>query len=187
MTETVANTRESWSERASAPSSWEAAGWTKESQSDRFDAVLAALDPQPGEVLLDYGCGTGFFNVWMPEGVIYVGYDQAPGMITRARADHPDVTFRDQEPLGFVDCVAAVGPFNLPDCWSKQHTWHTIRHLFEKTKRTLVVSLYGGTDERCLVYTEDEISNAVGGESAYNSVERWRHNDILLTLQKSPS
>jgi ubiquinone/menaquinone biosynthesis C-methylase UbiE len=59
-------------------------------------AIVAALDPHPGEVIADLGCGTGYF-LWPVvealggEGVFYA-IDSSPGMLEhlRARAEaHP--------------------------------------------------------------------------------------------------
>ncbi len=60
--------------------------------------VLDALDPRPGERVLDVGCGTGPCTVALAERVgptgRVVGLDLSPAMVDRARqrsADHPNV------------------------------------------------------------------------------------------------
>lgn len=170
-----------WSQRAStAETSYEAAGWTREGQLERFAAVLAALNPQPSELLVDYGCGTGALTEHLPADIDYLGYDSAAGMITRARADHPGRAFTIAEPSR-ADLIACIGTFNLPGGWSKERTWHTIRHLFDTTGcRAIAVSLYAGPDPRCLTYTESEIEQH-GLIDFCSRYRRWRHNDILIT------
>ncbi|HET6917177.1 MAG TPA: methyltransferase domain-containing protein [Acidimicrobiales bacterium] len=160
-------------------------GWTHDGQLDRFDAVLDELDPQPGDRLLDYGCGTGRLTEFLSPGVNYVGYDTAPGMVDRAHRDHPDRRFQDWLPAtGDFDLVCAIGPFNLPDRWSKEMTWYMLRRLWARTTRRLVASLYAGTDEGCLVYTLDECERFAHAETFYGRAFQWRCNDILIVLER---
>jgi arsenite methyltransferase len=56
----------------------------------RAEAILQALAPQPGERVLDLGCGNGWALEWLarrigPEGMA-LGIDLAPTMIAHARA-----------------------------------------------------------------------------------------------------
>lgn len=179
------NTRDAWSERAETfPDPWTACGWSRSGQADRFEAVLDALEPRPGESLLDYGCGTGELSEWVPRDVGYVGYDPAPGMVARAAADHHGRVFQNWEPLGGFDLVACVGPFNLPGHWSKLMTWAELRRLWERTGRKLACSLYAGPDERCLSYTLDECVRFAAAECYRAWAHRWRHNDILIVLER---
>lgn len=180
------NTPEAWSRRAAEnPDPWTAVGWTFDGQLDRFDAVLDELDPQPGDRLLDYGCGTGRLTEFLHPGVDYIGYDTSPGMVDRARRDHPDRRFQDWLPVsGDFDLVAAIGPFNLPDRWSKEMTWYMLRRLWARTARKLCVSLYAGTDPGCLTYSLDECQRFAQAETYYARAERWRHNDILIVLER---
>ena len=179
----TANSPAAWSERATRENSWDAALWSEQGQRDRFASVLEALNPQPGETLLDYGCGTGAFTDWIPDGVNYLGYDWSPGMLIRAELDHPKHRFTDTEPVASFDLVACVGPFNLPDGWSKQQTRDTLARLWQRTQRTLVVCLYAGADNDCLIYTEAEALDfgAVRGNA---SVRRHLPNDLLLTVRR---
>jgi len=179
------NSPEAWSLRAHAfADPAEACGWSRASQRERFAFVLDALAPKPGERLLDYGCGTGALADLLPSDVDYLGFDWATGMVTRAAREHPGRTFTTFRPAGRFDLVACVGVFNLPGNWSKQHTFHTLRHLWDTTGcRALAASLYAGEDENCLSYTEDEL-DACGRTLAWDSrVVRIRHNDLLLVVR----
>lgn len=177
------NTPAAWTERADQMwKPWEACGWTFDGQLDRFDAVLDELDPQPGERLLDFGCGTGGLSDHLSPGVAYVGCDWAPGMIVRAQREHPTRKFQTWPPRGEFDLVACIGPFNLPG--SKTSTWHRLRVLYEQTSRMLVASLYTGTDERCLQYGLEECEEFAKAQSFYSRAVQWRHNDILVILEK---
>jgi trans-aconitate methyltransferase len=59
--------------------------------------VLGLLDPQPGERVLDLGCGTGRLTAQIsdavgPDGSI-VGIDKSPEMLAQARESSPDIEF----------------------------------------------------------------------------------------------
>lgn len=185
MTVAVTNSPAAWSARAAAASTHEAVGWTPEGQAERFAAVLKSLTLRTDDRLLDFGCGTGAFSDVLPETVAYVGFDWSEGMIGRARADHPGRRFTRDFPGGKFDHVVCIGPFNLPDGWSKQHTWHTIRHLWDTTGcRTLVASLYSGLDKRCLVYTKHELERCGLDLGVDVKVRLHRHNDLLLVARR---
>jgi hypothetical protein len=180
------NSPDAWSARAEMPEPWTACGWSQDGQRDRHVAVIAALEPQqPGDRLLDWGCGTGELVDLVPSDVEYVGFDWAEGMVIRAGTAHPDRLFQGHQPSGVFDLVACVGCFNLPGGWSKQHTWHTIRHLWDTTAcRTIAVSLYSGDDPSCLSYDGEEVARCGASLGFYTEVEQIRHNDLLLTVRR---
>lgn len=178
------NTPEAWSARAELPEPWTACGWTYDGQMDRLEAALDELDPQPRDVLLDWGCGTGALTSLLHPNVSYIGYDSAPGMVARAKRDHPGWRFQTWEPRGAFDLVACIGPFNLPQRWSKEMTWYTLRRLFERTGVRLVASLYAGSDESCLSYTLRECDRFAKGQGFRSWADKWRHNDILVVLER---
>ncbi len=181
------NTPAAWSDRAlMSETSWEAAGWSQTSQNARFQQVVEALNPQPGETLYDFGCGTGELTTYLQGDIGYTGFDSAQGMVDRAAREHPGHHFQTWEPRHTFDLVAAVGPFNLTDHWSKQMTFATLRRLWDMTGRAMCVSLYAGTDPRCLVYSEQECARFASGESYWWHVDRWRPNDILVTMDRHP-
>jgi SAM-dependent methyltransferase len=184
ITEPV-NTPEAWSILAEAHEDpWTACGWSRDGQLDRFEAVLDELDPQAGDRFLDWGCGTGELSEYVSARVDYIGFDFAPGMVDRARHDHPGRRFQTWEPLGNFDQIACVGPFNLPDHWSKEATWHMLRRLFDRTRGTLCASLYAGDDESCLSYSLAECGRFAQGQGYSSFADQWRLNDILVVLER---
>ena len=70
--------------------------------------VLRMLAPEPGEVILDAGCGTGIFTADILEaGTRVVGLELALAMLRRAMTKCPDRTFQsvigDMQRLPFAD------------------------------------------------------------------------------------
>lgn len=180
------NTPDSWSARAeSAATSWEAAGWTESGQRDRFDAVVRHLGERDRIVtLLDYGCGTGALAERLPANYGYLGFDWAPGMLERAREEHPNNMFLDDVDQVAVDYVVAVGTFNLPG--SVLRTKVELQRLWQMTREALIVSLYRGDDDRCLRYTPDDLVDVLDlcGCDRYVIDGSYRANDVLLVMRK---
>jgi len=87
-----------------AASRWDAADYAK---SAAFvpalgAPVLALLDPQPGETILDLGCGDGALSVKIVEaGAKVVGVDASDSMIAAARARGIDAHVANGEALNF--------------------------------------------------------------------------------------
>lgn len=181
----IENTPQAWSERAKAPTSHEAALWSARGQTERFRAILDALNPRPGDTILDYGCGTGALSEFCSMDC-YVGYDWATGMIRRARRDHRGYAFvRSLEPVQKFDLVACVGTFNLVHDWSKEQTWETIIQLWGRTLRALAVSLYAGADTDCMIYTrKDAFRFGQLPDAQLVSVTQPRPNDLLLLVER---
>jgi SAM-dependent methyltransferase len=184
----IANTPEAWTERArEAETSAGAALWSEAGQRERFAAVLAALDPRPGETLLDYGCGTAALSELLPVGVEYVGCDWSRGMIERARREHPsrELLLRGDFPTAPVDLAVVVGTFNLDNGWAKSQTWDALGRLWSLCRRALAACLYAGDDPDCLVYTQAEVEAfAAETDAARFAVTQPRPNDLLLLLER---
>lgn len=182
----ISNSPQAWSERAAAETSFAAAMWSERGQRARFEAVLTALAPEPFESLLDFGCGTGDFSELMPDGVDYLGYDWAPGMIERATREHGREFVSTLARGTTFDLVAIIGPFNLRDNWSRFKTYRTIGDLWERTKRSLAACLFAGDDPdgNHIVYTEAEVEEFAADLSPRARVTRHLPNDLLLVLER---
>lgn len=62
---------------------------------ERGQALVELLDPQPGERVLDVGCGTGDIGAFIAQrGASVVGIDASAEMIAAARERHPGLDFR---------------------------------------------------------------------------------------------
>ncbi len=56
--------------------------------------LVSLLAPQPGERILDFGCGTGHLTAKLAEsGADVVGIDSSPAMIAQARRNYPRLRF----------------------------------------------------------------------------------------------
>ncbi len=64
------------------------------------DAVLQLLNPQPGELILDLGCGDGMLTQRIAEaGARVIGLDSSPEMVEAARARGIDAFVADAEAM----------------------------------------------------------------------------------------
>lgn len=65
--------------------------------------LIDLLNPQPGETVLDIGCGTGHLTHAIAErGANVIGTDFSPAMIEQARANYPDIRFEVADASDFT-------------------------------------------------------------------------------------
>jgi trans-aconitate methyltransferase len=65
--------------------------------------LLGLLDAKPGERILDLGCGTGqLAGAIAKAGAKVIGLDLAPELLAAARANFPDVEFREGDASNFT-------------------------------------------------------------------------------------
>ena len=71
--------------------------------------ILQLLDPQPNEWVLDLGCGTGHLTAEIAKtGASVVGIDQSPEMVSKAKANYPDLDFE----IGDARCLPFKSDFD---------------------------------------------------------------------------
>lgn len=97
--------------------------------------VLELLDPQPGEQILDLGCGTGDLTHEIAKaGAVPTGIDYAASMIEKAQAKYPEISFSVENALAFrteetFDAVFsnAVLHWIRPPEKVVENVWHCLR------------------------------------------------------------
>ena len=73
------------------------------------EAALDLLDPQPGEAILDIGCGDGALTQWIAErGATVVGIDSSESMVIAAKARGLDARLMDAAQLRFSEAFDAA-------------------------------------------------------------------------------
>lgn len=73
------------------------------------EAALDLLDPQPGEAILDIGCGDGALTQWIAErGATVVGIDNSESMVIAAKARGLDARLMDAAQLRFSEAFDAA-------------------------------------------------------------------------------
>src|SRR3954447_13379509 len=71
--------------------------------------MIARLAPQPGERILDLGCGDGSLTAQLAEsGATVVGVDASPAMVASARELGVDARVADATRMPFTDAFDAV-------------------------------------------------------------------------------
>jgi trans-aconitate methyltransferase len=67
------------------------------------EALVELLDPRPGERILDLGCGTGHLGHAIAQrGAVVEGIDLSPDMVAQARANYPQLHFRQADARHFA-------------------------------------------------------------------------------------
>lgn len=76
-------------------------------------AALALLDPRPGELILDLGCGDGVLTrEIIAAGARVIGLDASPEMVEAARARGVDAFVADAQSLDLEEQAARFGRFD---------------------------------------------------------------------------
>ena len=103
--------RDALTEVAASTSQWDAADYARVGGfvPALGAAALELLDPQPGEAILDVGCGDGTLTQQILErGATVVGIDNSLSMIGAARARGLDARLMDAAQLRFAEAFDAV-------------------------------------------------------------------------------
>ncbi|MCB9792540.1 MAG: class I SAM-dependent methyltransferase [Alphaproteobacteria bacterium] len=113
------------------------------------NVVVNSADPEPDDVVLDLGCGTGnVARTLAPHVRSVTGLDCSPGMLARARALQPaGVSWRQGD---LRDPTQASGLTLLTSCWSLHHLspeelralWRRAHALLPRGGRLVVGELF---------------------------------------------
>ena len=77
------------------------------------DAALTLLAAQPGEIILDLGCGDGVLTALIhAAGAKVIGIDASPEMVDAARARGIEAYVADGQALGVAQAAHRFGPFD---------------------------------------------------------------------------
>jgi SAM-dependent methyltransferase len=96
---------------AASTSKWDAADYARVGGfvAELGEAALDLLDPQPGEHILDVGCGDGALTAKIVErGATVVGIDNSLSMVAAAKARGLDVRLMDAAQLKFSEAFDAA-------------------------------------------------------------------------------
>ena len=125
--------------RATSTSQWNAADYSRVGGfvSELGAAALDLLDPQPGERIVDVGCGEGTLTVKIIErGAIVLGVDNSPQMVAAARAKGVDALVLAAEDMQFFqEFDAAFSNTTLHWVLDKEQAARTIFRALKKGGR----------------------------------------------------
>ncbi len=159
-------------------------------------ATVKAVNPQPGERVLDIAAGTGTSSVALAKsGAEVVALDFSPGMIAEGRKRHPDLTFveGDAEELPFpIDSFdAATISFGLRNVNNPQKALSEMKRVLRPGGRLVVCefshpqrAVVGGSYRGYLRYVMPAVarltsSHAPAYQYLMKSIEDWPNQDII--------
>lgn len=96
------------------------------------EEVVQLLNPQPGELILDAGCGTGDLTAMIAEsGAITEGIDLSEEMIQQAKVKFPDIPFK----------VAGITEYEKPEFYDAIFSNAVLHWVLDKEKA--IEKMYG--------------------------------------------
>jgi SAM-dependent methyltransferase len=149
--------------------------WIGESE---FRLLWRLIEPQPGERLLDIGCGTGYFSRrFAAEGLPVTGLDPDPDMLAYARARAQageEYRLGDARSLPFADGAFDLSIAVTSLCFMSEEQ-QAIREILRVTRRRFALGLL---NRHSLLYWE---KGRQGGCGAYRGA-RWHTPREARTL-----
>lgn len=127
------------------------------------ESLVELLDPQPGERVLDLGCGTGHLSAEIADrGATVLGVDQSHEMVEEAREHYPDQEFVQADARTFApeesfDAVFSNAALHwIPDA-DQDAVLETVRNVLAPGGRFVVEMGGAGNVERIVSATLDEL------------------------------
>lgn len=135
----------------------------------RLAAILRA-PIRPGQLVLDFGCGTARLADLLPAGARYEGVDWSQQVVNVARQRRPGVAVRvgTADDLVACDWIVASGPFNYSTGWSREATKATIERMAQFARIGIALTTLRSPGEGRLHYSEMELL-------AYLETFGWTH------------
>ncbi|MGA7722495.1 MAG: methyltransferase domain-containing protein [Ignavibacteriaceae bacterium] len=137
--------------------------------------VLNLLNPKPGEVILDLGCGTGHLtNLIAKSGACVYGIDSSVAMIEQAHINYPGIKFNVMDALNFsldtkYDAVFSNAVLHwIPE---KEKVIECIRNCLKQGGR--FVAEFGGKDNVKFIVESIKKILAENGYSQNISYVNW--------------
>jgi trans-aconitate methyltransferase len=156
---------------------WDAAGYD-----DRFSfvtrygsAIVDLLDPQPGERVVDLGCGTAHLTAEIAaRGALVEGVDADLAMVERAHREHPDIrvrlgdarTFAVEQP---VDAVFSNATLHWVPCKDQEQVAARVRAALRPGGR--FVAEMGGAGNVAVLL--DAVHRARAGVGLPRAADPW--------------
>gem|GEM_PF-3483789 len=160
-----------------------------QSHEQRLHALLR-LPIQPGDRVLELGCGTGRLADLVPAGVSYAGLDWSAEMIALARRRRPRGEFRvgSVADLSACDWAVASGPFNYSSGWSKPETARAVDAMWAASRRGIAVTFLHVPADGRLHYSAAEVAGLLDARDwSHLELDRsYLPNDICLRAWRRP-
>lgn len=137
--------------------------------------LLALLAPQPGERILDLGCGTGQLTEQIAKtGATAIGIDKSPEMVTRAKENYPHLEFAIADATQLADSESFDAVFSNATLHWVTNAEAAVQGLQRalKPRGRLVVEL-GGKGNVATILTALQTAIAEAGYSTETARSPW--------------
>jgi putative AdoMet-dependent methyltransferase len=163
-------------------------GFPFEGYRQLLSRIVEECDPQPGQIVLDLGCGTGKLgSLFLQRGCQVYGVDFSAGMIAQAAALYPSIRFATQD-------IRRPIPQDFPARFDFIVSAYTFHHFPINEKLKLIHALlkaHAGQEGRLLIGDlvfsdlQDRIKAAGQYAEAWDEEEFWVLEQDIVPILKS--